>query len=72
MVGHEAVGVADPIITLVDMLENMKEVLAVCVGLENRFLFIPAGGHMIYCAGIFDAEGTGHGPTIAEKWPNGN
>ena len=37
MIGHEAVGVADPIIALIDMLEGVQEVLPVGVGLKDRF-----------------------------------
>ena len=29
MVGHEAVGVADPVVAFVDVLESIKEILAV-------------------------------------------
>ena len=61
MVGHQAVGVADPGIALVDVLEGVQEVLSVGVILEDRLLLVAAGGHMIDSAGIFDAEGTSHG-----------
>ena len=70
MVGHEAVGVADPVVALVDVLEGVEEVQTIRVGLENGFLLVPAGGHMIDCAGVFDAERTGHGRTLAEKRGN--
>lgn len=35
VVGHEAVGVAQPVITLVDVLKGIEEVLAVLVVLED-------------------------------------
>ena len=40
MVGHEAVGVAQPIITFIDVLKNVKEVLAILIVLEDRFLLV--------------------------------
>ena len=70
MVGHEAVGVADPVVAFIDVLEGVQEVLAVRVILEYRLLLVPAGGHMIDCAGVFDAKWTGHGSTIAENRRN--
>jgi hypothetical protein len=71
MVGHKAIGMTDPVVAFVDVLKGVQKVLTVCVILENRLLLVPAGGHMIDCAGVFDAERTGHGRTIAEKRLNG-
>jgi len=42
MVGHEAVGVADPIIPLVDVLEGVQEVQSILVVLEDGLLLITA------------------------------
>ena len=67
MVGHEAVGVAGPVVSFTDMLECIQKVLTVTVILENGLLFVAAGGHMIDSSGVFYAEGAGHGTTIAEK-----
>jgi len=41
--------------------------LAVSIIFENRFFLVPAGGYVIYGAGIFNAEGTRHGQRLAEK-----
>jgi len=71
VVGHEAVGVTDSVVAFVDVLEGVYEVLAVRVILENRLLLVPAGGHMIDCAGVFNAEWSGHVGNIAGKWQNG-
>jgi len=60
MVGHEAVGVADPVVALIDVLEGVQEVLAVLFILENGFFLVSPGGHVIDCTGIFYAEGTGY------------
>ncbi len=65
MVGHEAVGVANPIVALINVLESLQKVLAVLVILKDRLLLIPAGSYMIDCAGILYAERTGHNATIA-------
>jgi hypothetical protein len=67
MIGHEAVCVADPVVSFVDVLDCVQKVLTVRVILEYRLLLVPAGGHMINCAGIFYAEGAGHGGTITEE-----
>mgnify|MGYP001607791079 CR=1 FL=1 len=42
MIGHEAVGVADPVVAFVDVLEGVQKVLAVMVILEDWFLFVAA------------------------------
>ena len=60
MVGHEAVGVADPVVALIDVLEGVQEVLAVMVILEDGLLFVATGCHMIYSAGVFYAERASH------------
>jgi hypothetical protein len=70
MVGHEAVGVAEPMIPFIDMLEGVQEVQAVGVVFEEGLLLIAAGRDVIDCAGVFDAERTGHGATIAEEGAN--
>ena len=60
VIGHEAVGVADPIVALINVLEDVQEVPAVGVVLENRLFLIAPGGNVINGAWIFDAKGTGH------------
>ncbi len=72
MVGHEAIGVTDPVVAFVYVLKSVQEVLPVRVILENRFFLVPAGGHMVDCAGVFDAERTSHGVNIADNPENGN
>ena len=71
VVGHEAVGVTDPIVAFIDMLEGIEKFLAVLIVFKNRFLLVTAGGHMIDRAGVFNAKRTSHGGTIAENWRNG-
>ena len=60
VVGHEAVGVAQPVITLVDVLKGVEEILAVLIVFEDGLLFVAARGNMIYGAGVFYAKRTGH------------
>lgn len=42
MVGHEAVGMADPVISFAGVLEGIEEVLAVLIVLEDGFLLVAA------------------------------
>ena len=60
MVGHEAVSVADPVVTFVSVLEGIEEVQAVLLVLENGLLLVPAGCDVVNSTGIFYAKGTGH------------
>ena len=60
MVGHEAVGVANPVVPFVGVLEGIEEVQAVMVVFENGLLLVPAGCDVVDSTGIFYAEGTCH------------
>jgi hypothetical protein len=60
VIGHEAVGVADPVIAFIDVLEGVQEVFTVRVILKYRLFLVAARSNMIDCAWIFYAEGTGH------------
>ena len=55
VIGHEAVGVADPVVSFIDLQESIKEVPSVLVVFEYRFLFITSGGDMVYSSGVFNA-----------------
>jgi len=64
---------ADPVISLVDVLERVQEVDAVLVALEDGLSFIAPGGNVVDCTGVFYAERAGHnGRTVAEKRTNVN
>jgi hypothetical protein len=52
VVVHEAVGVTDPIVAFVDVLEGIEKIGPVLVALEDGFLFITAGCDMVDCTGI--------------------
>jgi hypothetical protein len=65
VIGHETVGVANPIVAFINVLESVKEVLAVLVILEDRFLLIAARSYMIDCAGVFYAKWADHDERVA-------
>jgi hypothetical protein len=66
MIVHEAVGVADPVISLIDVLEGVEEVQAVLVILEDGFLLVAARGDVVDGAWVFYAEGASRERTVAE------
>jgi len=70
MVGHETIGVADPVVAFADVLEGVQEVLAIGLRLENGLLLVPAGGDMIDSASVFNAEGSRHRERIAKNKRN--
>jgi len=73
MVAHEAVGVADPIITLVDVLEGVQKIDPVLVALEDGLSFVAPGGDVVDCTCVFYAKRAGHiVRTVAEKRWNVN
>jgi len=65
MIGHETVSVTNPVVSFVDVLEGIQEVLAITVIPEDGFLLVAAGCHMIYSTGVFDTERTSHEANIA-------
>jgi hypothetical protein len=54
MVIHEAIGMADPMVALIDLVQSSEEVFSIAVVFVNRLLFISPGGDMIHRLGIFD------------------
>lgn len=65
MVGHEAVGMTNPAVLLVDVLKGIEKIDVILVILENGFLFVPSGGHVVDGTGIFDAKWSCHGLKIS-------
>ena len=65
VVGHEAVGVAQPVITLVNMLKGVEKILAVLVVFEDSLLFVAARGNMIHGTRVFYAKRTGHRANVS-------
>ena len=70
MVVHHAVGMANPIVSFINVLECVQEVDAVLVVFENGLLFIAAGGDVIDGTGVFYAEGAGHAGNLANNEGN--
>jgi len=66
MVIHETIGMAEPIVALINLVQSSEEVVSISVVFVNRLLFISPGGNMIYSARVFDAQRPGHNGTISE------
>ena len=56
MVGHEAIGVTDPIIPFDDVLKSIQKNFPVMIIFKDRFLLIPTGSDMVDCTSVFYAE----------------
>jgi predicted regulator of Ras-like GTPase activity (Roadblock/LC7/MglB family) len=67
---HQAVGVADPMISLIDMLQHVQKVDAVLIVSENGLLFVAAGGDVIDSTWVLYAKGARHAGTLAQKRDN--
>jgi hypothetical protein len=61
VVRHETERVANPVIPLVDLPEDVQEALPVMVVLEDWLFLVSPGSDVIHCAGVFYAERAGHG-----------
>jgi len=55
MVIHEAIGMADPIVALIDLVQSSEEIVSIAVVFVNSLLFISPGSDMIHRPRIFDA-----------------
>jgi hypothetical protein len=60
MIVHEAVGMAEPVISFRDVLKGIKEGLAVMVVSVNGLFFVPSAGDMIDSSRVFYAQRTSH------------
>ena len=67
---HQAVGVADPMISLIGMLQHVQKVDAVLIVSENSLLFVTAGGDVINSTRVLYAKGARHGKILAQKREN--
>jgi hypothetical protein len=59
---------AEPVISVIDMLQGVQEILAVLVVFINSFLFISTAGDMIDRSRKFYAQRTSHRETISKLW----
>ena len=58
---------ADPVVSLINMLERVEIISPVVVGLEYRLLFVPPRGNVVDSAGIFYPKWSGHGEREYQK-----
>ena len=72
VIGHEAVGVAKPIISLINVLKGVEEVFTILVVFKDRFFFITTGGDVINGTGVFYAERSSHYANESRKRGNVN
>ena len=57
MVVHEAVGVAYPMVSFIDVGKDSEKSLAVLVVFKDGLFVVPPGGDVIHGAEVFDAQG---------------
>src|SRR6266545_1125776 len=68
MIGHQAVGVADPTVTTDDSGESGQKHLAVSVSEKNFLARVAAAGQMIYGTWKLQAKGSRHdAPCLSES-----
>jgi hypothetical protein len=68
MVVHEAVGVADPVISLVNVLKRVQKGEPVLVDPEDGLSVVAPGGDVVDCTCVFYTKRAGHnGGTVAGK-----
>ena len=70
MIVHQAVGMAEPVISFINMLDCVQEVDPVLVIFENSLLFIAAGGDVINGTSVFYTERAGHKRNLANNKEN--
>jgi hypothetical protein len=70
VVGHEAVGMANPIIPLVHMLKGVQEVDTILVVPEHGLFFVSTGCNVIDCTRVFYTERARHGRRISDEMVN--
>jgi hypothetical protein len=70
VVVHQTVGMADPMISLIDMLQHVQKVDAVLIVSKYGLLFVATGGDVIDSTCIFYAKGARHAETLARKREN--
>lgn len=66
MVVHEAVGVAYPMVSFIDVGKDSEKSLAVLVVFEDGLFVVLPGGDVIHGAGVFDAQGSCHDGRLSE------
>jgi hypothetical protein len=65
MIVHEAIRMAEPVVAFVDVGEDFEKCLSVLIVLKYRFSVVASAGDVIYGAGVFYAERSGHEGSLA-------
>ncbi len=66
MVGHETVGMTDPVLPFGSMPDCVQEVLPVGIVPENGLLLVPARRYVVDSTGVLYTERTSHnGATVS-------
>ena len=64
MVVHQTVGMTEPVVALIDLMENLQKGESVWIIPENGFPAIASRGHMVKRSGKFDPQRSRHDPTL--------
>jgi hypothetical protein len=67
MILHQAVGVAEPIVTKINILKRIQERLSVPIVSENCLSFVPSAGNVIDSTWEFYTQRTCHGVAIPQQ-----
>jgi hypothetical protein len=65
-VGHQAVGVTDPVVAFHHLCQNTQEPAPIFVVLKDRLAPVATGGDVIQGTGKFDAQASGHAKRLTE------
>ena len=70
MVVHQTVGMTEPVVALIDLMENLQKGESVWIIPENGFPAIASRGHMVNRSGKFDPQRSRHKPTLPPSLEN--
>jgi hypothetical protein len=65
VVGQETVGLAKPVISLINLLKGLEEILAVQIVFEDHLLIVTTRCNMMHDSRIFYLKWKGHGRNLA-------
>jgi hypothetical protein len=68
VVGHETIGMANPVVAFIDQGKDFEKSLAILVVFEYVFFIVAPIGDVIHRSGVFYAKGTGHEGSLTEDW----
>ena len=52
---HKTIGMAEPVVALIDLRQGIKKYLSISLVFEYEFLFISSAGDMVHCTRVFYA-----------------